>query len=250
MLLGEGSPFARFMALCDWLWTTTRQTHGIALVRLFELLLRYVKEHELLPLPALAHSLWRDYRRDGRTDKPSFLAGFDLPEPLAESRAAAMGTERQSRHRIAGSKRSRSAELESAYRTTDYCVDGPIGRFAIRIGQTSQPLDELLLQDGAPTWAYITACNPKSKQLSEAENAERMRQLEAEVIARGYRIIRGEGVGEAGDWRETSLLVIGVDRRAALELAREYEQNAFVFGTRTQPAVLVWTDETFAKCAD
>jgi radical SAM superfamily enzyme YgiQ (UPF0313 family) len=99
LLLAGGSPFERFQALSDWLWATTRQTHGIALVRLFELLLNFAKEQPSVDIEAFAQALGRDYRCDGRTDKPSFLAGFDLPE--AADRALAMGTERQSRHRRA-----------------------------------------------------------------------------------------------------------------------------------------------------
>jgi len=100
-ILLEGlSAFERFMALSDWLWTTTRQTHGIALVRLFELLLRFVREHHSPILPEFAQALGRDYRRDGRTDKPSFLAEFTLPTVEAEAPTLRVGTERQSRHRV------------------------------------------------------------------------------------------------------------------------------------------------------
>ena len=85
--------------LSDWLWTTTRQTHGIALVRLFELLLKFAKEHLPAEIEALATLSGRDYRKDGRTDKPSFLAGFDLPEVAVEPFAVAIRAKRQSRHR-------------------------------------------------------------------------------------------------------------------------------------------------------
>ena len=94
-------PFERFMALSDWLWTTTRQTHGIALVRSFELVLRFVKEHQPTIIEPFAAALWRDYRKDGRTDRPSFLAGMVLPEPPTETRLPTAGTERQARHRVA-----------------------------------------------------------------------------------------------------------------------------------------------------
>jgi radical SAM superfamily enzyme YgiQ (UPF0313 family) len=101
VLLADGSPFERFMALSDWLWETTRQTHGIALVRLFELLLKYVQEQKSLAVALFAQALGRDYRRDGRTDKPSFLAGLDLPEAPAQSLTPIAGPERQLRHRLA-----------------------------------------------------------------------------------------------------------------------------------------------------
>ena len=99
LLLDDESPFECFMRLSDWLWTTTRQTHGIALVRLFELLLRFVKEQKSVDVVTFGEALWSDYRRDGRTDRPSFLAGLDLKEPAAEVRISITGTERQARHR-------------------------------------------------------------------------------------------------------------------------------------------------------
>jgi radical SAM superfamily enzyme YgiQ (UPF0313 family) len=101
LLLAGTSPFERFAALADWLWATTRQTHGIALVRLFELLLRFAKEQSRIEVGAFAQALWSDYRREGRTDKPSFLAGFDLAEAPEEAMACRDGPERQSRHRMA-----------------------------------------------------------------------------------------------------------------------------------------------------
>ena len=96
----EESPFANFMRLSDWLWQTTRQTHGIALMRLFELLLKYAKEHHPDAIDQFAHELWKDYRREGRTDKPSFLAEFELIEESKERVIARVGSERQSRHRV------------------------------------------------------------------------------------------------------------------------------------------------------
>ncbi|MCE9534593.1 MAG: B12-binding domain-containing radical SAM protein [Planctomycetes bacterium] len=100
MLLAGASAFERFMALSEWLWKTTRSTHGIALVRLFELLLAFAKEQVAMDVNGFGRALWRDYRRDGRTDKPSFLAGIDLQEPTRETPLVKIGAERQSRHRL------------------------------------------------------------------------------------------------------------------------------------------------------
>jgi len=97
LLLAGGSAFERFMKLSDWLWTTTRQTHGIALVRLFELRLKFANGQGV-EVQEFAHALWRDYRRDGRTDRPSFLAGIELPELDKERVASKSGAERQARH--------------------------------------------------------------------------------------------------------------------------------------------------------
>jgi radical SAM superfamily enzyme YgiQ (UPF0313 family) len=98
-LLG-GSPFESFMQLSDWLWNRTRQTHAIALPRLFELVLKFAEERGSDRIDGFASGLWRDYRRTGRSDRPEFLlpyAGFEPPAQVIRTRA---GPERQSRHRL------------------------------------------------------------------------------------------------------------------------------------------------------
>lgn len=137
---------------------------------------------------------------------------------------------------------SESVDLETAFRDTDYFVDGPDGRFAVRVDEICEKLDELLPCVPQLRWAYITACNPNSDRKSETKNPDRMHQLESDVRAAGYQYYRGEGVGRVGDWpAEPSLLIIGIEKPAALFLARCYGQDAFIFGTRGQPARLVWT---------
>ena len=101
-LLDQGSAFWRFLDLSDWLWKTTRQTHAIALTRLFELVFQYAKETLKDPawLRVFALALCDDYRQDGRTDVPTYLAEFEipaLPKPEGHRRQA---TVRQSRHQM------------------------------------------------------------------------------------------------------------------------------------------------------
>ena len=98
ILLAGASPFERFLALSDWLWETTRQTHGIALVRSFELLMRHVRERHAEAAEPFAVALLDDYRCDGRTDTPPFLSGRTLREAPPAKPASAAGMERQLRH--------------------------------------------------------------------------------------------------------------------------------------------------------
>ena len=58
-ILGD-QPFARFMALSDWLHATTGQTHRIALQRLFGLLYQYFQQQ-----PQLISKLQQDYASAG-----------------------------------------------------------------------------------------------------------------------------------------------------------------------------------------
>src|SRR5688572_8377135 len=61
--------------------------------------------------------------------------------------------------------------LESAYLATDYRVDaGPDGPFALRVGERCPDVDRLLARHGQSEWAFVTACNPESEQLTHPEN--------------------------------------------------------------------------------
>lgn len=124
--------------------------------------------------------------------------------------------------------------LESAYRATDYRVDGPVGPFVIRIGEVCDAIP-------ADSWAYITACNPRSRRLPDNENTRRMQMLRAEVESAGYRYWRGHSEAQDHSWPpEPSLLVFDISRNQAAQLGRQFDQWAIVFGLRGQPAELVW----------
>ncbi len=99
LLLASGSAFDRFMHLSDWLWRTTGQAHGIALARTFELVFAYASDHYLGSMESFAMALWRDYHREGRSDKPSWAAHFGFGgHPDGKSVKVKRGAERQSRH--------------------------------------------------------------------------------------------------------------------------------------------------------
>lgn len=138
-----------------------------------------------------------------------------------------------------GTERER---LRAAYEATDYRVDdGPRGGFVIRVGARAPAADALLAAAGAESWAFITASNPRSQLLSEAENLARMARLTGVVQRRGLAHYSGAGVAVDGDWPpEPSLFVIGLDEVAAVGLAREFDQHAIVVGRMGEPARLVW----------
>jgi radical SAM superfamily enzyme YgiQ (UPF0313 family) len=94
VLLEGRSAFAAFLELSDWLWETTRQTHGIALVRLFELLARF-ERHRGGEVERFEAALLRDYQTEGRTDRPTFLAAEAI---RANGASRATRRLRQDRH--------------------------------------------------------------------------------------------------------------------------------------------------------
>jgi hypothetical protein len=132
-------------------------------------------------------------------------------------------------------------ELDAAYRATRYLVDGPNGRFAVRVGRASPEADALAEAHGATAWAYITAYNPGSVRASEEENRARQRELDEAVRVMALAVFRGEGKGDDDAWpAEPSLLVLGIAEAEALTLARRFGQAAVVFGERGGPARLLW----------
>ena len=61
------------MCWSEWLYTRIGRTNSIALVRLTELLFEYLVGKLKLEPKEVAATLWADYQRGGRRDKPGFL---------------------------------------------------------------------------------------------------------------------------------------------------------------------------------
>jgi hypothetical protein len=94
--------FAGFLRFSDWLHVHTGRTDGIALVRLMELLFEFLTGELQLNARQVAETLWRDYRRGGRHDKPGFLKDFLFTEekvvPLRKTKPTL--PKRQARHLV------------------------------------------------------------------------------------------------------------------------------------------------------
>jgi len=96
------SPFHAFLRLSEWLHARTGRTDSIALVRLMELLFEFLTGELRLDARQVAETMWRDYQRGGRHDKPSFLKDFLPTEeevvPLRKAKTAL--PKRQARHLV------------------------------------------------------------------------------------------------------------------------------------------------------
>ena len=126
-----------------------------------------------------------------------------------------------------------SKELWQAYLETDFKVFA-VNPFTLKVGQYSEDLNSIIKKSKYSSAAFITAYNPYSKQLSNAENNARQEQLKIEIANRGLTAIEGIGQHPSNQWPgEPSLLILGLNKAAAATLARQLEQNAFV-----------WIDET------
>jgi radical SAM superfamily enzyme YgiQ (UPF0313 family) len=96
------SPFWAFSRWSEWLHARVGRTDSIALVRLMELLFKFLTGEVGLDPKQIAEVMWRDYRRGGRRDKPSFLKNLlpaDAP-PVASHETRSALPKRQARHRV------------------------------------------------------------------------------------------------------------------------------------------------------
>lgn len=137
--------------------------------------------------------------------------------------------------------RARRATLERAYEATAFVADAPGGRIEIRIGRRHPDLDALLAGRGVHAWAFVTAWNPASRLLPDAENAVRQQRLRDDLAALRLTSFPGRGVPDRGDWPpEASVLVLGLAEDDARRIGRKHGQNAVVIGACGEAARLVW----------
>ncbi len=129
--------------------------------------------------------------------------------------------------------------LERAYIASIYITYQP--SFYIKIGEIEPNLNSYLINNQFRNWAFITACNPLSNMISEYENTKRMVALEKELIHRNFKYYSGIGEPDNEDWQaEESFLIVNITLDEAKQLALQFEQNAFVFGSVNEVAELVW----------
>ncbi|HWD18452.1 MAG TPA: gamma-glutamyltransferase [Verrucomicrobiae bacterium] len=101
LLWAHGSPFAAFLEFSDWLHGRTGRTYQLALAHLAELLFRYLTEEKAHARAAVAQSLWRDWQRTGRHEKPPFLSEYISDAEVRLARPKKDAPRRQARHLVA-----------------------------------------------------------------------------------------------------------------------------------------------------
>lgn len=132
------------------------------------------------------------------------------------------------------------ADLVQAYRNTTYAV-GVATPFAVYVGQASGTLRSLMAQHQCQSAAYITACNPSGRCLTDGQNAWRQAALAEYLRRSGYVFFSGQGKGADAYWKaEPSFLVLGIPLQMAKALARRWRQNAILWCGADAVPQLVW----------
>lgn len=121
------------------------------------------------------------------------------------------------------------AGLINAYRETRYHVftEPPI---ALAIDGFNGDVLALHRRFDVDCSAFVTACNPFSNAVSDAENQTLMQQLETELREARYRYVPGEGRHPSNAWpAEPSYLALGMAQQEAATIGRRFSQNAVVW---------------------
>jgi hypothetical protein len=133
--------------------------------------------------------------------------------------------------------------LLQAYRETHYRVNSDssdLEPLVLRVGEVLKPLAILHKKFGVDCSAYITACNPWSECLPDAENGKRQENLLHALRTRSLRWLEGIGKHPGNRWPgEPSVLILGLSLAAAKVLAEDFEQNAFVWSGADARPLLV-----------
>jgi hypothetical protein len=94
---------------------------------------------------------------------------------------------------------------------------------------------------GGRRFTLITAQNPFSQPLPDAENAKRNNQMRLEIETRGWAYGDSSGSSPDQTWREDGFVIWDAPVQDVLELGRRFEQNAIVYGEADRVA-LGWCD--------
>lgn len=125
-----------------------------------------------------------------------------------------------------------SPELLAAYAAANYQVDLPSGQITLKVGEGFYPPDGF----AGVRLAVVTAANPFSRRLSDAENAERHADLVQSAKALGLSWFPAAGVDPTGQWpSEVSLAVVDATDAQLDDWMGRFGQNAVVVADVGRP---------------
>lgn len=122
-----------------------------------------------------------------------------------------------------------AADLVESYRQTHFRVltETP---FVVKIEESSNELRQLHEDAGVECSAFLTAYNPFSQPLTDAENQARQTKLRGLLAEAQLQVRDGFGEDPTGQWPgEPSLLALGLSRDETIELGHLFDQNAVVW---------------------
>ncbi|MBN8680973.1 MAG: DUF3293 domain-containing protein [Chitinophagales bacterium] len=130
------------------------------------------------------------------------------------------------------SEQALDASLQAAYEQAEYRIFVSGEEWIMRQGEQHGELENWLEERGFVSLAIVTAYNPGSVLLEEAEN--RQRNAAMEQVLQELALPYGPALNQApdGGWQEPGFWVAGIGLEAAVALGREFGQAAIWWGHR------------------
>lgn len=132
-------------------------------------------------------------------------------------------------------------ELLQAYLDSQYRMEIPGGPCLLHIGQRAPAFDAFLQAEHSQTAAFLSACNPYSRQLPDAINRSRNAALEQVLLARKLRYFPGVGYSTPAmpAWPpEPGFLILDISRQLAANIGRYFGQHGLLFIEPGRPVAL------------
>lgn len=130
-------------------------------------------------------------------------------------------------------------QLRLAYEMAEYQLLNP--RLSIYIGQRSAQLQKLQLKLGVKSTTIVTAFNPQSAHLSDAENNRQQNILHQQLEQLKHTYRHGLNLDPQAIWPpEPSYWVFGLSPTKAVDLGRLFGQKAIVYIDAKGIPVLHW----------
>jgi hypothetical protein len=138
--------------------------------------------------------------------------------------------------------------LQKAYMETVYHVMNEPNIYKIKLDAIHPEFNAWCERSNIKSWAFITAYNPFSKELTKNENILLNSQLKETIIKNGYNFNYGSGVPNNENWdSEESFFIQNITLDKAKEIGVAFKQNAIVFGQINSLQELIWLDENINK---
>lgn len=131
--------------------------------------------------------------------------------------------------------------LVGAYLSTQYRAE--VGQsLHLRIGQKLPTATSRFFNEkNISTLAVVSAWNPASIRLAEAENQSRNEKLERKLQKTARLFLPGFNVSNAGDWLpEESFWAVDIMAQEAVRLGKFFGQNAIVWWEKMEVPELWW----------
>ena len=123
-----------------------------------------------------------------------------------------------------------SADKIRAYRATDYRLGHTTQDTVLAPGLRSDRLAELFASKSVTCGAFLTAFNPLGTHRSDTENDEAHAELTKTLAHLGLESIEGSGSEVGTQWpAEKSLFALGLNRKDAIAIGRQFDQDAIVW---------------------